>query len=76
MQSHRIEPSGESPLLPASTPRIGSVQALGLSDVLRAELQPCQLAGVVDELNELRRPLVESFEVARRRLGRSRAAER
>jgi hypothetical protein len=66
MQSHRIEPSGESPLLPAPTPRIGSVQALGLSDVLRAELQPCQLDGIVDELDELRGPLVESFEVARR----------
>jgi hypothetical protein len=66
MQSHRIELSAERPVAPTSTPRIGSVQALGLSDVLRAELQPCQLAGIVDELDELRGPLVETFEAARR----------
>ena len=45
MQSHRSELSAERPLRPAPTPAIGSVQALGLSDVLRVELQPCQLAG-------------------------------
>jgi len=66
MQSHRIEASAQRPLRPAPSPTIGSVQALGLSDVLRAELQPCQLAGIVDELDELRGPLLELLEVARR----------
>jgi hypothetical protein len=66
MQSHRIELSLDSPVIPAPAPRIGSVQALGLSDVLRTELQPCQLAGLLDELDELRKPLLESFGAARR----------
>lgn len=66
MPSHRIELSPDSPVIPPPTPRLGSVHALGLSDVLRAQLQPCQLAGLVDELDELRKPLLESFEDARR----------
>jgi hypothetical protein len=51
-------------LTPSPPPRIGSVQALGLSDVLRVELQPCQVAGFADELAELRGPLVEAYEAA------------
>jgi hypothetical protein len=66
MQLHRIELSLNSPVIPTPPPSIGSVQALGLSDFLRAELQPCQLAGLIDELDELRKPLLESFGAARR----------
>jgi hypothetical protein len=51
--------------LPSPPPRIGSVHAMGLSDVLRLELQPCQLAGFADELGELRGSLGETYETAR-----------
>jgi hypothetical protein len=40
---------------------------MGLCDVLRIELEPCQLAGAIDELEERRGPLHESFEQARTR---------
>lgn len=41
------------------------VQGLGRCDVLRIELQPCQIRGMVDELEERRGPLHEAFEHAR-----------
>jgi hypothetical protein len=52
-------------LTPTPPPPIGSVQALGLSDVLRVELKPCQVAGFADELAEMRGPLGEAYESAR-----------
>jgi hypothetical protein len=43
------------------------VQGLGLCDALRLELQPCQIAGAIDELEERRGPFNEAFEKARTR---------
>jgi hypothetical protein len=65
MQSHRSELFSTAPFSPSEAPEVASVQALGLSDVLRVELQPCQLAGLIDEVDERRRPLHETFEHAR-----------
>jgi hypothetical protein len=67
MHSHRIELFPTAPLRPSEAPEVASVQALGLSDVLRVELQPCQLAGLIDEVDERRGPLRETFENARAR---------
>ena len=67
MQSHRSEPFPTAPLRPSEAPEVASVQALGLSDVLRVELQPCQLAGLIEEVDERRGPLRETFERARDR---------
>lgn len=67
MQTHRSDLPAAAILRPSPPPRIGSVQALGLSDALRVELQACQLADFVDELDELRGPLGEAYECARRR---------
>jgi hypothetical protein len=46
-------------------PAVTTVQGLGLCDVLRVELQPCQIAGAIDELDERRGPLEESYQRAR-----------
>ena len=43
------------------------MQGLGLCDVLRVELEPCQFAGAIEELEEQRGPLNETFEHARTR---------
>jgi hypothetical protein len=67
MQPHRSELFPTARLRPNAAPEVASVQALGLSDVLRVELQPCQLAGLIDELDERRGPLHETFEHARDR---------
>ena len=64
MQSHRSGLFAMAPLRPSEAPEVASVQALGLSDVLRVELQPCQLAGLIDEVDERRGPLRETFEHA------------
>jgi hypothetical protein len=65
MQAQGIDLPAAEILTPSPPPRIGSVQALGLSDVLRVELQPCQVASFADELSELRGPLGEAYESAR-----------
>jgi hypothetical protein len=65
MQSHPSDLSALSTLRPAPTPPPGTVRALGLSDALRVEFQPCQRSGLLDELDALREPLVEAFESAR-----------
>jgi hypothetical protein len=44
-----------------------SVHGFGLCDALRVELQPCQIAGAIEELEERRGPLNEAFERARTR---------
>ncbi len=67
MQAHRSDLPAAEFLRPSPPPRIGSVQALGLSDALRVELQTCQLADFVDELDELQGSLGEAYECARRR---------
>jgi hypothetical protein len=67
MHSHRIELFPTAPLTPSEVPELASVQALGLSDVLRVKLQPCQLVGLIDEVDERRGPLGEAFEQARER---------
>jgi hypothetical protein len=64
MQAQGIDLLATEILTPSPPPQIGSVQALGLSDVLQVELQPCQVAGFADELAELRGPLVEAYETA------------
>jgi hypothetical protein len=48
-------------------PARARVQGLGLCDALRVELEPGQIAGVIDELEERRGPLHEAFENARAR---------
>jgi hypothetical protein len=67
MQSHRSELSPTPPLAPSPAPAAASVQALGLSDVLRVEFRPCQMAGLMDEVDERHGPLRETFERARDR---------
>jgi hypothetical protein len=64
MQAQGIDLPATEILTPSHPPRIGSVQALGLSDVLQVELQPGQVVGFADELAELRGPLVEAYESA------------
>lgn len=63
MQSHRSGLFPTAPLRPSEAPEVASVQALGLSDVLRVELQPCQLAGLIDEVDERRGPLMRRSSV-------------
>jgi hypothetical protein len=41
------------------------VQGLGLCDVLRVVLEPCQICGMIEELEERRGPLHEAFDTAR-----------
>jgi hypothetical protein len=48
-------------------PNPSKVRGLGLCDVLRVELEPCQIAGAIEELEEWRGPLSETFEQARTR---------
>ena len=67
MQSHRSDLPASTTLGWTPVPGIGSVRALGLSDALSVELQPSQVQGLIDELDELRRPLTEEFEEARDR---------
>jgi hypothetical protein len=43
------------------------VQGLGLCDALRVELDPCQIAGAIDEIEARRGPLHEAFQDARAR---------
>lgn len=43
------------------------VQGLGLCDVLRIELEPCQIVGMIEELEERRGQLHEAFQDAGRR---------
>jgi hypothetical protein len=63
MQSHRTAAGIERRRPDA--PAVTTVQGLGLCDVLSVELQPCQIAGAIDELDERRGPLEESYERAR-----------
>lgn len=63
MQANRIGREDERDRAHAAS----SVQGLGLCDALRLELQPCQIAGAIDELEERRGPLNEAFEKARTR---------
>ena len=65
MQPHRSDLPVSVPLGSTRVPRLGSVRALGLSDALSVELQPSQVPGFIDELDELRTPLNEGFEAAR-----------
>jgi hypothetical protein len=43
------------------------VQGLGLCDALRVRLEPCQIAGAIEQLEARQEPLRESFEHARTR---------
>jgi hypothetical protein len=61
MQHHRIG----ARLNPA--PPSPRVRGLGLCDALLVELEPCQIAGAIDELEERRGPVTERFELARNR---------
>ena len=65
MQSHRSELPAISTLRPTPAPPQGTVRALGLSDALRVELQACQRAGLLDELDALAEPTAEAYESAR-----------
>jgi hypothetical protein len=65
--AYSSDSSAANTLRPAPPPRIASVQALGLSDALRVELQPSQRAGLVDELRRQQRPTAVAFESARDR---------
>jgi hypothetical protein len=65
MQPHPIEPNLDAPLVPTPAPPVGSVVGMGLTDVLRVELQPSQVRGLIEEVDELYRPLTETFERAR-----------
>jgi hypothetical protein len=53
--------------LGVAVPKLSRVRGLGLCDVLRVELEPCQITGAIKELEEQRGPLNESFEQARTR---------
>lgn len=66
MQAHRSDLPATAILNPGPVPRVGTVQALGLSDALCVELRNCQLADFVNELDELQGPLSETYECARR----------
>jgi hypothetical protein len=50
-----------------AAPISARVQGLGSCDVLRIQLEPCQIAGMIDELEERRGPLHKAFEHARAR---------
>ena len=52
------------------------VRGLGLTDVLSVELEPCQVGGMIEELDERQGPLHEAFDVARRRWDALSEAER
>ena len=49
----------------AAPPARARVHGLGLCDALRVALEPCLIAGMIDELEERRGPLHEAFERAR-----------
>jgi hypothetical protein len=67
MQDNRIDGGALGARLGVAVPNPSRVRGLGLCDVLRVELEPCQIAGAIDELEERRGPLNEAFEQARTR---------
>jgi hypothetical protein len=67
MQQDRIDGEVFGAHLGSSVPNPSKVRGLGLCDVLRVELEPCQIAGAIEELEEWRGPLSETFEQARTR---------
>jgi hypothetical protein len=77
MQTHRTALLAQPQLVPTPVPPVGTVVGLGVTDALRVELQPCQIEALLDELDELARPLAETYDQARRRsLEISRLGER
>jgi hypothetical protein len=67
MQHNRIDGQVTDGRSDRPVPNPSRVKGLGLSDALRVELEPCQIAGLIDELEERRGPLNEAFEQARTR---------
>jgi hypothetical protein len=67
MQQNRIDVQVAGARFGGAVPNPSRVQGLGLCDVLRVELEPCQFAGAIEELEEQRGPLNETFEHARTR---------
>lgn len=67
MQAHGTALPAEAHFEPAPAPPVGTVVGLGVTDALRVEFQPCQMDGLLDELDELAGPLGESYERARQR---------
>jgi hypothetical protein len=67
MQQNRIEGGVAGTRFGRAVPNPSKVRGLGLCDALRVELEPCQIAGAIDELEERRGPLNEAFEHARTR---------
>jgi hypothetical protein len=67
MQAHGTALQAAARFEPAPAPSVGTVVGLGVTDALRIELQPCQIEGLVSELEELAGPLAEAYEHARGR---------
>jgi hypothetical protein len=66
MQMHRTGLPPTAILSPSPAPLVGSVQGLGLTDALRVELRKCQGVDFLEALDELRGPLIEAYDNARR----------
>ena len=67
MQDNRIDGGIAGACLHNAVPTRSTVRGLGLCDVLSVELEPCQIAGAIEELEARRGPLNEAFEQARTR---------
>lgn len=67
MQENRIDGGIAGACLRDAVPTRSTVRGLGLCDVLSVELEPCQIAGAIEHLEERREPLNEAFEQARTR---------
>lgn len=67
MRENRTEPEPGRAVFAATVPELTRVQGLGLCDAIRVVLAPCQIAGLIEELEERRGPLTEAFEHARTR---------
>jgi hypothetical protein len=67
MQANRTDGEPRCTCRAYDVPEPSSVQGLGLCDALRIQLQSCQIAGAIEELDARHEPLRESFEHARTR---------
>jgi hypothetical protein len=54
MQENRIDGGMLGVRLGVAVPNLSRVRGLGLCDVIRVELEPCQITGAIEELEERR----------------------
>jgi hypothetical protein len=69
MQDNGIDAAAWSASRGSAVPVSSRVQGMGLCDALRVELEPCQIAGAIDELEERRGPLNEAIRTCSYSLG-------